>query len=90
MSCNFSFFISNFIDLSPLSLSLFFPDESAWLKFYQVYFFKEPDFNFFHLFLISILFISALIVEQKVRRNNFELCLFFFSSCYGYKLGLFI
>ena len=44
LSCNFLFFISNFVDLSTLFFSWW-----VWLTVYQIYLFKELDFSFIDL-----------------------------------------
>ena len=85
-SCNFSFFISDFIDLGPLS---FFLDESDWRFINFVCLFKEQAVSFidlFYCFSVRISFISAMIFMIIFPSTNFGFCLFFFK----YEVRLFI
>ena len=52
VSCHFSFFISNFIDLSPLPI--FFLDKSLWKFTNFNYLFKEPV-------LVSLIFLAIVV-----------------------------
>ena len=75
--CNFSFFISNFVDLIPLP---FFLDESVHTFVNFVYLLKEPAFSFINLYyffnLFFIYFCSDL--YYFFSSTNFGIFLFFF------------
>ena len=80
VSCNYSYFIFNFIGLDPLPFFSWW----IWLKLNQSYFFKESAYNFIDLFYdfwSSFLFISVLIFIISLLLLTLDFVYSPFSSC---------